>query len=111
MRRRSSRSGSPSATRRRPSSLRADCYRTSPPGWLSRTCSWATDFSTSLEVDIAVLSPVAAKGLEFDAVVVIEPAAMIQEEPGAERALFVALTRAVQHLSILHVVDLPSALR
>ena len=73
--------------------------------------SWATDFSTSLEVDIAVLSPVAAKGLEFDAVVVVEPSAMIQEEPGAERALFVALTRAVQHLSILHVVELPSPLR
>jgi DNA helicase IV len=72
--------------------------------------SWATDFSTSLEVDIAVLSPVAAKGLEFDAVVVVEPAAMIQEEPGAERALFVALTRPVQHLSILHVVELPSTL-
>jgi DNA helicase IV len=73
--------------------------------------SWATDFSTSLEVDIAVLSPVAAKGLEFDAVIVVEPTAMIDEEPGAERALFVALTRAVQHLSILHVGELPSALR
>ena len=73
--------------------------------------SWATDFSTSLEVDVAVLSPVAAKGLEFDAVIVIEPSAVVQEEPGAERALFVALTRAVQHLSILHVTDLPVVLQ
>jgi DNA helicase IV len=73
--------------------------------------SWATDFSTSLEVDVAVLSPVAAKGLEFDAVIVVEPSAIVEEEPGAERALFVGLTRAVQHLSILHVVALPVALQ
>jgi DNA helicase IV len=66
---------------------------------------------TSLEVDVAVLSPVAAKGLEFDAVIVVEPSAIVDEEPGAERALFVALTRAVQHLSILHVSDLPVALQ
>jgi DNA helicase IV len=73
--------------------------------------SWASDSSTSLEVDVAVLSPVAAKGLEFDAAIVVEPSAIVQEEPGAERALFVALTRAVQHLSILHVMELPIALQ
>jgi DNA helicase IV len=71
----------------------------------------ATDDSATLDASLAVLSPAAAKGLEFDAVVVVEPAAIIREEPGGARALFVALTRAVQHLSVLHSEDLPAPLR
>jgi len=73
--------------------------------------SFATDASASLQGDVAVLSPGLAKGLEFDAVVVLEPAAIVAEEAGAERALFVSLTRAVQHLSVLHATPLPPALR
>jgi DNA helicase IV len=66
--------------------------------------------STSLAGDVALLGPAAAKGLEFDAVVVVEPSIIVAEEPGAERALFVALTRAVQHLSVLHSEPLPAPL-
>jgi DNA helicase IV len=73
--------------------------------------SYATETSSSLGKDLAVLTPAGAKGLEFDAVVVVEPAAIVAEEPGAERALFVSLTRPVQHLTVLHVRDLPLLLQ
>jgi DNA helicase IV len=47
------------------------------------------------------------KGLEFDSVVVIEPAAVIEESPQGHRALFVTLTRATQNLTVLHSRPLP----
>jgi DNA helicase IV len=52
-----------------------------------------------------------AKGLEFDAVVVVEPAEIAADEPHGARLLFVALTRAVQHLALAYADDLPLALR
>jgi DNA helicase IV len=51
-----------------------------------------------------------AKGLEFDAVVLVEPAEIAADEPHGIRLLFVALTRAVQHLAIAYSRDLPSYL-
>jgi DNA helicase IV len=55
---------------------------------------------------VAVLSPAAVKGLEFDAVVVVEPG-RIAARPSGLRHLYVALTRAVQHLGIVHAEPLP----
>jgi DNA helicase IV len=52
-----------------------------------------------------------AKGLEFDAVIVVEPADIAGDDAAGMRLLFVALTRAVQHLAIAHARDLPDALR
>jgi DNA helicase IV len=63
-----------------------------------------------LDERVTVLLPPAAKGLEFDAVLVVEPARMVAEEHGAERILYVALTRAVQHLSVVHEDPLPTPL-
>ena len=40
------------------------------------------------------------KGLEFDGVIVVEPAEIAASGPHGVRLLFVALTRAVQHLAI-----------
>ena len=60
---------------------------------------------------IAVLPAALAKGLEFDAVLVMEPAEIVAESVHGVRLLFVALTRAVQHLAIAHAADLPTALR
>jgi DNA helicase IV len=51
-----------------------------------------------------------AKGLEFDAVIVVEPAEIMAEEPHGARLLFVALTRAVQHLALAHAQPLPAVL-
>jgi DNA helicase IV len=59
---------------------------------------------------IVVLPARLAKGLEFDAVVVAEPAEIAAEEPHGARLLFVALTRAVQHLALAHARPLPAVL-
>jgi len=58
---------------------------------------------------VALVSPLAVKGLEFDAVVVVEPAAIAETGSGL-RHLFVSLTRAVQHLGIVHARPLPEQL-
>ncbi len=59
---------------------------------------------------LVVVPAALAKGLEFDAVIVVEPAAIAEHEPHGIRLLFVALTRAVQHLAIAHSRDLPRVL-
>lgn len=58
---------------------------------------------------VALVSPLAVKGLEFDAVVVVEPAAIAEGSSGL-RHLFVSLTRAVQHLGLIHARPLPPEL-
>lgn len=50
----------------------------------------------------------ATKGLEYDAVLVVEPAAILADSPAD---LYVALTRATQRLGVLHRGPLPPALR
>ncbi len=63
------------------------------------------------QVDL-VPAPV-AKGLEFDRVVVVEPAAIAAAEPDARtglRRLYVVLTRAVSALTVVHSQDLPAEL-
>ncbi|MCL6291380.1 UvrD-helicase domain-containing protein [Streptomyces sp. 43Y-GA-1] len=54
-----------------------------------------------------------AKGLEYDYVVLDEPAAVVGGEPDERtglRRLYVALTRAVSGLTVLHAAPLPEAL-
>jgi len=51
------------------------------------------------------------KGLELDAAVVVEPAAIVEEEAQGMRSLYVALTRATKRLTVVHARDLPDALR
>ncbi len=55
---------------------------------------------------VALVTPGAVKGLEFDAVVVIEPAAIAELDSGL-RHLYVSMTRAVQHLGVVHTRPLP----
>jgi DNA helicase IV len=52
-----------------------------------------------------------AKGLEFDSVVVAEPARIVAAEPRGLHRLYVVLTRAVSRLHIVHAQPLPTALR
>jgi DNA helicase IV len=60
---------------------------------------------------VTVLGAPDAKGLEFDAVVVLEPAAIAGDEQRGLRLLYVAMTRPIQHLSIVHAGPLPAPLR
>ncbi|MGH3386621.1 MAG: ATP-binding domain-containing protein, partial [Nocardioidaceae bacterium] len=67
------------------------------------------------DVDARVdLVPAAlAKGLEFDHVVVVEPAAIVAgeaDEVTGLRRLYVCLTRAVTSLTVVHAAALPAAL-
>jgi len=60
---------------------------------------------------VTVLPVEAVKGLEFDAVVVVEPARLVREAPQGLRSLFVALTRPTQRLALVHAEPLPEPLR
>ena len=57
--------------------------------------------------------PSLAKGLEFDHVVLLEPADIVAGEPDEVtglRRLYVCLTRAVTSLVVVHAAELPAAL-
>ncbi len=58
---------------------------------------------------IPLLSPRRAKGLEFDHVVVVEPALIAAGETGL-RELYVALTRPTRTLVVVHARPLPAPL-
>jgi DNA helicase IV len=50
------------------------------------------------------------KGLEFDHVIVVEPSRIVAAEARGLQRLYVALTRAVSQLTVLHTEELPVAL-
>jgi UvrD-like helicase C-terminal domain len=59
---------------------------------------------------VVVLTPDDAKGLEFDVVVVVEPAAIVAESEHGLRSLYVALTRCTSRLALVHAQPLPEVL-
>ena len=59
---------------------------------------------------VLFVTPLEAKGLEYDAVVVVAPDEIVAESPGGVRVLYVALTRPTQRLVTLDV-DGPGAWR
>ncbi|MFJ4380988.1 HelD family protein [Streptomyces albidoflavus] len=59
---------------------------------------------------VTVLAASAAKGLEYDHVIAVEPAEIVRAEPRGLHRLYVVLTRAVSRLHILHAEPLPEAL-
>jgi len=60
---------------------------------------------------LAIVPVTLAKGLEFDQVIVVEPAKITGAGPSGLRRLYVALTRAVSRLCVLHAEPLPAPLR
>ncbi|MEV6248955.1 AAA family ATPase [Streptomyces sp. NPDC051742] len=60
---------------------------------------------------VAVLPATGVKGLEFDHVVVVEPAAIVAAEARGANRLYVVLTRAVSRLTLVHAAELPGWLR
>ncbi|MEV0645073.1 ATP-binding domain-containing protein [Phytomonospora sp. NPDC050363] len=61
-----------------------------------------------LESPVVVLDVKRAKGLEFDAVVLVEPGAIAGESSRGLSDLYVALTRATQTLGVVHSGGLPA---
>ncbi len=56
---------------------------------------------------VSVLPATVAKGLEYDHVIVVEPADIVAAEERGLNRLYVVLTRAVSRLSIIHIKPLP----
>ncbi|PYC85408.1 AAA family ATPase [Streptomyces tateyamensis] len=68
---------------------------------------------TTAEARLTLVPASLAKGLEYDYVVLDEPAAVVAGEPDGRtglRRLYVALTRAVSGLTVLHEQPLPAQL-
>ena len=63
-----------------------------------------------LESPITLVAVEDVKGLEFDSVIVVEPAKIVAESAQGLRALYVSLTRPTRRLSVLHAHPLPDAL-
>ncbi len=65
----------------------------------------------ALGAGINLLDLHVAKGLEFDAIVVVEPAAILRERPdGGVGGLYTALTRATRAMAVVHSEPLPEPL-
>nr|WP_240777930.1 ATP-binding domain-containing protein [Nonomuraea basaltis] len=63
-----------------------------------------------LDAPVAVLTVGQAKGLEFDAVVVVDPAGILAQSPMGGRDLYVAVTRATRRLTVAYEGELPEVL-
>jgi DNA helicase IV len=69
------------------------------------------DSPDALDAPVGVFDAMDAKGLEFDHVVVVEPAELVAPDRAGLRMLYVTLTRATQDLAVVHSRPLPEALR
>ena len=63
-----------------------------------------------LDAPVALLTVGQAKGLEFDRVVLVDPAGILAQSPAGGHDLYVAITRATHRLTVVHDGDLPPAL-
>jgi DNA helicase IV len=66
--------------------------------------------AAGLDSAIAVVEVSDAKGLEFDAVVLVQPESWLSTGERGLRELYVALTRATQRLDVVHTAPLPAVL-
>jgi len=64
----------------------------------------------ALESPVALLTVAQAKGLEFDRVVLADPAGIIAQSPKGGHDLYVAITRATHRLAVVHEGELPPLL-
>jgi hypothetical protein len=65
---------------------------------------------TALDSPAVVLTVAEVKGLEFDSVLLVEPAAILKASPRGANDLYVALTRPTQRLRVLTSGELPAGL-
>jgi DNA helicase IV len=73
----------------------------SPPSIKDELAAYLEDAQVPGAERLAVVTPLQAKGLEYDAVLVVSPDDIVAESPGGVRALYVALTRPTQRLVTL----------
>jgi hypothetical protein len=71
----------------------------------------AGDRPESLDAAAALLTVSQAKGLEFDRVIVADPAGILTQSENGAHDLYVAITRATHRLAVIYDGDLPESLR
>ena len=64
--------------------------------------------SAGVDDEVAVMTAQDAKGLEFDIVVIVEPAELIDAHGAGD--LYVAMSRSTQHLGVVHSRELPAGM-
>ncbi|MFC8537143.1 ATP-binding domain-containing protein [Streptomyces sp. NPDC057249] len=77
---------------------------------ISRRIHEGADIAERDREAVSVLAAAQAKGMEYDHVLVVEPATIAERGPAGLRQLYVALTRSTQSLTVLHTASLPEAL-
>jgi DNA helicase IV len=68
------------------------------------------DRAEALDSPVALLTVAQAKGLEFDRVVLADPAAIMAQSPQGGHDLYVAITRATHRLAVVYEGELPPVL-
>ncbi len=66
---------------------------------------------TGLDSGVTLVPVSVVKGLELDGVIVVEPSRIVSDIEHGMRALYVALTRSTQRLTVVHADDLPEPMR
>jgi DNA helicase IV len=66
---------------------------------------------TGLDAGVTLVPISVVKGLELDGVVVVEPSRIVSDVEHGMRALYVALTRSTQRLTVVHADELPAPMR
>jgi superfamily I DNA/RNA helicase len=82
-----------------------------PPAQIAKTAAaLGVSPGPDLDAPVTVLTPELAKGLEFDSVVVVDPAGIEQASPRGRADLYMALTRTTRRLGLVSTGDLPPEL-
>lgn len=66
--------------------------------------------AAGLDQGLSIVPASLAKGLELDDVIVVEPAAIVADDPQGLRLLYVTLTRSTRSLTVVHHMPLPEAM-
>jgi superfamily I DNA/RNA helicase len=63
-----------------------------------------------LDAPVALMTVNQTKGLEFDRVVLVDPAGIVAQSPVGGHDLYVAITRATHRLTVVYEGELPASL-
>jgi superfamily I DNA/RNA helicase len=75
-----------------------------PQGRVAQTAAaLALSPGPDLDAPVTVLSPEQAKGLEFDSVIIVDPAGIERASPRGRADLYVALTRTTRRLGLVRL--------
>lgn len=66
--------------------------------------------ASALDLQVMILTPWEAKGLEFDSVIILEPMDLLRAAHGSVGDLYVSMTRPTQRLTLIASSELPAGL-